>query len=55
MKGDNERCILVLMSYYKILSSTYTNYQSDFELKWHINKKKSTIIPNLENHKFLDF
>jgi hypothetical protein len=42
------------MNYYKLLYSMYANYQSEFELKWHINKK-ITIIPNLENLKFLYF
>ena len=43
MKRGNERCMLVLMSYYKIPSSTYAN--CDFELKWHINKKYPPLFP----------
>jgi hypothetical protein len=49
MKWGNKRCILVFMSYYKISSSTYANCQMTYK------SKISTIIPNLENHKFLYF
>ena len=52
MKWGNERCIPVLINYYKLHSSSYSNYQV---ISISNGIKKSTIIPNLKTHKFLYF